>query len=226
MKTTLVKVQNIPLFITESEKSIQINDVIPENIVAIWEYLKADYAGYEVFFSFNSERMGSNQEIPLEFLAEINAILVDDTLNFRLNVEDFKPESGNELEISPLTEAGFAEFAQLHDYCNPDFFWTSKRLRDCLDIWQIHTLKSCEQLTGYVMTMLTKKNFAEIFTIESHNELEFKALLSTACKTAFTGGKAEILYMIEKATLTNHQQAAIDLGFKKTGFYKGFRAVS
>ena len=225
MNTTMVKVEDTELFITEPEKSIQINDLPEDKAEVIWKWILVNYPDYETFFSFNSERMGNNHEIPTEFLAEINAQLVDDALNFSLNVKDFTPGNGDELEIRVLTEAEFAGFAKLHDHCSPNFFWTSKRLQERLDIWQIHTLETDGNLVGYVMTMITNQNFAEIFKIKSNNELEFKALLSTTCQAAFTNGKTEILYMIEKVAPTSHQQVAINLGFKETGFYKGFRAA-
>jgi len=226
MNTTVVKLEDVSLYVTKSEKSIQINDVKQEKIATIWEHLVTEYPDYEVFFSFNSERMGSNQEIPTEFLAEINAQLVDDALNFSLSSKDNVSDHESELEINLLSEAEFAEFAKFHDYYNPDFFWTSKRIQECQDIWQIHILKTYGHLSGYAMTLISDQNFAEIFTIKSNNKLEFKALLSTTCKTAFASGKTGILYMIEKASPASHQQMAKGLGFKETGFYKGFRAVT
>jgi len=222
MKTRIVKFEEVELLVTESEKNIQINDISEEKIAAVWERMLRDYPGYEIFFSFNSERMPAKQEVPIQFLDKINAELVDDTLIFRLKEIDFTPEIENKLEIAPLTEAGFDEFAEFHDHRNPDFFWTSKRIKARLDIWQIHTLNKNKQLMGYAMIMLTKQ-IAEIFTVESDDEFEFKALLSTACETAFTAGKTEVLYMIEKAAPTNYHQIAKDLGFKEVGYYQGFR---
>jgi len=226
MKTTVVKLEGTELLITESEKNIQINDIPEEKVGAVWECMLRDYAGYEIFFCFNSERMLAKQEIPIRFLDEVNAELIDDTLIFRLEVTDFTSEIESNLEIAPLTEVGFDGFATFHDHRNPDFFWTSKRIKARLDIWQIHTLNKKGQLTGYVMTMVGQrhsKQIAEIFTIESDDELEFTALLSRTCQTAFTAGKTEVVYMIEKSAPTNYRQIARDLGFKEAGFYQGFR---
>ena len=226
MKNTIVKIENVELLITESEKYMQINDISEEKIAIVWERISTDYPGYEVFFSFNSERMAVDQKVPVQFLARINAKIVDDTLNFRLKKENFSSEVKKELEIVQLTEADFDEFSQFHDSRNPDFFWTNKRIKERLSIWQIHILKEKGQLSGYVMTMIKQRNLeyqAEIFAIEVNNESEFKTLLSTTCQSAFAIGKTEILYMIEKTAPARYQEIAVEIGFKETGFYQGFR---
>ena len=223
MNTTEIKIADVRLLVTESEKNIQINDIPEEKFEFVWERVVSQYSGYEVFFCFNSERMAKNQKVPVEFLDKIRAKCIDDMLNFKVRTGDFNAASlDGKVEIALLTEVGFDEFATFHDTRNPDMFWTSKRIKKRLDIWQIHTSKKNGRLDGYVMMMSTAKN-TEIFAIESCDDLVFKTLLSTACQNAFTIGKKEVLYMIDTIARASHQQAALEIGFKETGFYQGFQ---
>ena len=189
MKNIVVKIEEVEILITESEKYMQINDIPEEKIAIVWDRILTDYSGYEVFFSFNSERMAADQKIPVQFLAKINAKIVDDTLSFWLKKENFTSATENDLEIVPLTENDFNDFSQLHHSRNPDFYWTTKRIKERSSIWQIHIFKKKGQLSGYVMTMTKQRNLegsAEIFAIEANNESEFKTLLSTTCQSALS----------------------------------------
>jgi len=211
------------LQINEQEKFIQINDISAEALSATWAQLVKDYPGYEVFFSYNSERMADGQVVPVGELAEIGAELVDDMLAFRLRFSNFKPITETNLSITPLDEAGFSTFAEFHDQHYPDIYWTSERIAKRLDIWQIFTLKEDGQITGYTMAMVTPNN-AEIFAIVPADDLSFKTLLATACNQVFTVEKEEVLYMIDRKAATN-QTLAKEVGFEKTGFYQGYRFI-
>jgi len=223
MNSIKIKIADVDVLVTASEKNIQLNDLPTEKFESVWNQVVADYSGYEVFFCFNSERMELGQKVPIEQLTKIKAAIIDDMLNFKLHSDRFTMvELENGLEVELLTETEFAEFATFHDHHNPDMFWTSDRIKKRRNIWQIHTLKKNKQLEGYVMTMITNKN-TEIFAIKADCNATFKALLTTTCQNAFAIGKKEILYMIEKGALTSHQQIAMNLGFKETGFYQGFQ---
>ena len=223
MNTIEITIADVKLFVTETEKNIQINDIPAATFGLVWGHVKAQYPGYEVFFSFNSERMTPNQQVPATQLTEIGVNRIDDMLNFKLQQADFNLNNyQNELEIILLTDATFAEFAAFHDARNPGMYWTSARLQKRPDLWQIHTLTTNGQLTGYVMTMFAPSN-TEIFAIESDDLVTFEALLTTACQNAFTLGRKEVLYMLDATVATSHQQTVKELGFNKTGFYQGFQ---
>jgi len=220
------KIDDIELMITESEKSIQINEV-PENKMAkIWAHLVDEYVGYEVFFCFNSERATGNLEIPIDFLDEMGAERLDDTVIFRLREERFLPSLIGKIGIFPLDETTFSEFASFHDRRHPDFFWTSQRLWERLELWQIHLLYEEKVLIGYVMTLMEQRHvpkMAEIFQVEAADGFRFQSLLETTCEIAFDKGKTEVLYMVEKSDMEMRQEVLRNIGFREVGFYQGFR---
>ena len=207
--------------IHEQEKFIQINDITGDELVANWEQLVKNHPSYEVFFSYNNERMANDPVIPITELTEIGAKLVDDMLIFRLRFSNLKSIAKTNSNVALLTEAEFSEFAEFHGKQHPDIYWTSERIAKRPDIWQIFTLKEDGQITGYAMTMLTPSN-AEIFSIVSTDDFSFKTLLATACNHVFTVEKEDVLYMIDRTDSIN-QALAVDLGFEETGFYQGFR---
>ena len=221
METVKINENGVDIFVTEAENYIQINDLIEKQAESTWEYLLANYPSFDLFFSFNSERMKRSEAIPTQFLAEINAELVDDTLNFTLKAEDLNDKNSNNLETTRLTEAEFDTFAKFHDAKNPNIYWTSKRIKARFDLWQIQISKKGNQINGYSMLMITEK-IAEIFTIYAENELIFEALLQESCKNAFAESSPEILYLIDRVEI-KQQQCARKLGFKETGFYRGYQ---
>jgi len=216
-------IKNIRLYVTESEKNLQINDITATELESIWGDVCDAYPNFEIFFSFNSERMTSSQTIPYGLLENLKMEKIDDMVNFKLSKANFTGLSDFELDISLLTEDNFDEFAAFHDSRNGDMFWTSTRIGKKFDIWRIHILKKCGATTGYSMMMATEKN-TEIFAVVADVESEKQAILQVACKNIFAEGRNEVLFMID-ANDEALQEIARVIGFKQTGFYQGFRGI-
>jgi len=75
-----------------------------------------------------------------------------------------------------------------------------------------------EEITDYVVI---KRSAAEIFCIPSNDVVKAKALLVAAALLAFGDGNDNMLYMIDESEVSC-MEAAMELGFKKCGFYKGY----
>ena len=209
------------LNIIEEEKYIQINDMTAQELVETWSQLVTNYRGYDVFFSYNNERMAVGQVVPTAELAEIGAELVDDMFAFKLRFDNLKLITKTTADVILLDETNFAEFAEFHDARHPSMYWTSARIKDRLDLWQIHILKTDGRIAGYVMTMMAP-TMAEVFVVVAEDETSFKNLLIASCNQVFSMDKKEILYMIDKTDVVK-QSYVLELGFEKTGFYQGFR---
>ena len=221
METKDEYIKNIRLLVTQSENNIQINDISETELESIWDELCATYPNFEIFFCFNSERMMPNQTIPYDLLKNLNMEKIDDMLNFKLR--NCIPSKNSDSDISLLTEDTFDEFANFHDSRNSGMFWTSARIRQKLDIWRIHILKSCGVITGYSMMMTTDKN-TEIFAIIADNDLEKQAIIQATCNDIFSEGRGEVLFMIDADDVVL-QKIAKNIGFKQTGFYQGFQGI-
>ena len=210
-----IQVCGIDVFIEESESYLQINDIAPSMMRQVREALAAKYPGFELWLCFH------NSTPPDEEVSAIGAELLDDSIDMRISRQDFTA-CGTHANISLLKLEDFDAFAALHDQLiDPDFYWTSPLLRADWDIWLIHVLRDGDEIIGYALTMIPKtRDYGEVFAIEAPNSDLKKALLASACAGAFEAGKNQVVYM---ADTPEEQSWADGLGFRVTGYYKGYR---
>ncbi|MCL1935004.1 MAG: hypothetical protein FWF57_01285 [Defluviitaleaceae bacterium] len=198
----------------KEEKYLQIDDATEDEIKDIWKGILFANSGFEVFFTYNSER--KQIKVPYEYLKEIGTTMVDDTVIYKLKSKDFKPTNILPYTAELVDYINFTEFANIHDKKHPNMYWTSERIRQRLNLFEIYILRIENEITGYIITMLGK-TYNEVMICDAVYTDDFKILIETICKE-----KNEVIYMIDVkerdrfATLEN-------MGFKMTGVYTGFK---
>jgi len=209
-----VKINEIEVFVEESERYLQINDISRDNLTKLWKPLAEKYPGYEVNLCFR------NVPVPKNALAAIGAEVLEDCISMQVTPQDFTP-CGN-AEITLLEKSDFDEFAALHDTL-PDMYWTSRRLWEKWDNWRILAIHNNGKITGYTMICLAIRNDAmgEIYAVEGDNQTQREALFSAAARCAFESGKTVAFRVVERDNLCE-KAAALAVGFREVGFYIGY----
>ncbi|MCL2171994.1 MAG: hypothetical protein FWB71_07520 [Defluviitaleaceae bacterium] len=204
--------------ISEAERYAQINDPADNRLEAILGNLGELYPGFTVDICYH------NQEHPAEIISRLGAQIIDDSIEMRLEIDNFKPDIG-EAFLMPSTM--WFDFAAIHDARHPDMYWTSRRIAAHRGFWDIFVTRennSDEQnppISGYLLAANTTH---EIFCVASNSPAESRHLLTAAVRHAFNSGASQVLRMVERAD-TAEQTAARALGFTEHGYYRGFRLV-
>lgn len=207
-----ISIDGIEIFVEDTDHYLQTNDICGTDIKRIWEQIETDYKNYDKWFCYH------NLEIPYECLRELGAVLADDNIEMRLTADNFI--CYETLEVERITDESFDDFAYYHDSCNPGMYWTSERIKRDLSRWCIFTLRSANQIEGYILLSIGDTVQSEIFCVEAPNKTQSEALISSTVKYAFDNGRHEVLFMADADTI-NHE-AALSVGFTVTGFYKSY----
>jgi len=227
----------VELLLEPAENYLQVNDVTEDDLRGIWPHLLEKFPGNEAFFCFR------NVPIPMEYLTKIGGVLLDDNIELRLSVSDFEKHAeiggiangtatdGTETHnIAVITPENFDAFAKAHDTNNPDMYWTSRRIRERMDVWRIFACANKGIITDYIMVMhplnevLEPHSVSEIFCCQSKDTAKAKALLTAAALSSFANGVDEILYMIDKDEEIC-KNATVSIGFRECGFYQGYKVI-
>lgn len=209
-----INIGGVEVLVEDIDHYLQINDICGTDLSRIWEQVKTDYASYDKWICYH------NSEIPFVVLDEINAVLEDDCIETRLIYDELNyPEKLDIARIERVTEEGFDEFATYHGECNPDMYWTSERIRRDLSRWGIFSLRTINEITGYILLGMRHPVEAEIFCVDAPDSVQYEALIAFAAKFAFDNGRKEVLYMTDNPV---SHGAALSIGFAVTGFYKGY----
>lgn len=184
------------------------------------DYLRANYSNYEMHFGYPREN-----EAAINFLKVINAELIESSLTMELKKDDFVRSSPCS-QVIPLEKEHYDEYKAFHDKHYLDFYWTSERVFENLDIWKIYIIKEKEKIVGGIFIKVFKDTQAEIFGIAidkeyEHQDLELK-LLSESLYHIFTQGKQSILYFIEEDAV-DELKAALKTGFKQVDNYNCYK---
>ena len=200
----------------ESENHIQINDLTITDLKAnpnFWRDLQDKYANCEIDFCCHNLK---NCEIPVEFMREINANLLESCVETRLTRENFTPVHG--LELTLVTYENISIFTELHDKTNPEMFWTGKKISRDLSQWRIYMREN-----SYILMSLWG-DISEIFALEIQDEFIGAVLLSAAAEFAFESDKKSVLFMIDDGAIIQ-VKAAQSAGFTKCGKYIAYRGI-
>jgi len=208
-----VRIAGVEVLVNDNERYLQVNDVCVLNEI-FWQAIKTRYQSYEIHFCYHTT------DVPIAFLKEINAKLVDDCVEMRLSIGEVVAPDVN--GIQQVTDANFNEFACLHEKCNTNIFWTSERVKSDLSRWGLFIAKCDNLVNGYIMIALWDSALAEIFCLEASTVDQGEALISSAVNKAINAGKTEVLYMVDKDSI--YKESAELAGFKETGIYQGFMA--
>jgi len=213
MKPTIAGIEIAVL--DETERYIQINDKNESELRNLWPHIAPNYPGFEVTFCFR------NCEVPMGFVNEIGARLLDDCIEMRVpSVEIALPPLPL---LTQVTEENFDTFAAYHDVkILPDFYWTSKRIKQKLGNWCIFMSQVGGQINGYIMATMRPWE-AEIYCIDTPDIATGKTLASAIIAEAFKAGIPEILYMVDYDS--REKEIALELGFSIKGYYKGYTIV-
>jgi len=222
-----ITIKGVEIFLDAPEKYIQINDISGDDLTEVHTALAEQYPGYELTLCFR------DVPIPEKALAAIGADVLEDCHAMKVTPQEFTPKDCGEIVLLDLSDLlnneAFAEFAALHDRINPapDMFWSSQRILKRRDIWRILVLREEGKITGYTMIMMALRNNAglgEIFCVEADTAPYREALFSAAVRCAFENGKTTVLRMVECDDI-NEKEAALAVGFRITGHYRGYTAV-
>jgi len=218
-----ISINGVDVFLEESEKSLQINNINEKDINNIWETLIKSYPRHKIDFCFK------DVPLPMDKLSQINATILDDCINMNLAPEDYKACDNHHVLL--LAEEDFEIFANFYDSCEMDMDWSSRQIKKRLDIWRIFVTKVNGEISGYITLMIPLKDanlnvlfYGEIFAVNANSPDNHKALISAAAKYSFESRKREVVYMVDICD-TKACDAALAVGFKTVGFYKSYRAV-
>lgn len=203
------------LHVWKTEKHIQVNEFNADSINAFytfWKDLQDKYMGFTIDFCYH------NCSVPVDFMLEINAKVLESCIETRLNKELFTPVYDYELTL--ITNENFAEFAVLHDNTNPlsSMYWTSERIKKDLSRWVIYIYRN-----NYVLMNLGG-NVSEIYAIKTTDKNIGKALISKASEYAFKAGKTGVLQMVEDDALTELEMTQ-SVGFVPCGKYICYQSI-
>ena len=203
------------ILLWEQNKHVQINDYHEDNIEVFrlfWSDLQNKHRGFTVDFCYH------NCYVPVDFMTEINADVLESCIETRLSSEIFIPINNNDYVI--ITADNFEEFAKVHDDVHPpdgDMYWTSERIAEDLSKWLIYMNGD-----NYVLMHLGD-GIAEIYTYNVLEKSVGTALISKAAERAFNIGKTGVLCMVD-----DDRQGEIDMlrkvGFTACGTYVAYRA--
>jgi len=219
-----IPINNTDVFLEESDKSLQINNIHESYFDGVWEALTDKFPGYRIDFCFK------DVALPLDKLSKINARIIDDCVNMNLKPEDYNASDSNHVNL--LTDEDFDEFANLYDSLETDdMFWTSELIKKRADIWRIFIIKTNGKISDYITLKVPFKDaklndlfYGEIFTIRANTPDNQKTLIDATAKCTFENGKREVIYMVDYDD-TQSRDIALMAGFKEVGFYKGYTAV-
>ena len=202
------------LLVWEADKHIQANEFRvddAEGFRSFWRDLQDKYMGFKIDFCYH------NCDVPTEYMAEIDARLLESCIETRLSPDKFSPALG-EYMLTPVTEENYADFAALHDRVDPDMYWTSERLIKDISRWLIYLYED-----GYVLLNLYS-DIAEIFALEATDRNIRTALLSQASQYAFEAGKSGVLYMVDDDADVELEMVQ-SIGFAICGKYIAYQAT-
>ncbi|MGL5749199.1 MAG: hypothetical protein ACRCXT_01635, partial [Paraclostridium sp.] len=103
-------------------------------------------------------------------------------------------------EVIPLKEEDYKEYSLFHDKHNPNIWWTSERIFEKIDIWNIYIIRKLDKIAGSIFIKLINEKEAEVFGISidekyKNDNFELK-LLCEGVHNVFEQGKEEILYFV------------------------------
>ena len=203
---------HMKLIVTEDAKHLQVNEFYaddPGDLRDIWQKLREKYLGYEIDFCYH------NCHVPVEFMSEIGAEVLESCLETRLFQDNIISVNG--LELTTVTESNFDMFATLHDKLE-GMFWTSERIKRDLSLWLIYMHNE-----NYVLMRLGNET-AEIYALEAADQHIREALLSQAAEYAFKLKKENLLYMIDEDAASELEMVQ-SLGFAVCGKYIAYQTI-
>lgn len=218
-------INGIELLVGREENYLQVNDAPEEGLSSILTHLSENYPGFQAMFCYH------NTTAPAEFLDKIGAELLDDATQMCLTQSELgyalKQDSSiipsnddKSFDIQLVDQTNFDAFAAFHDASNPDMYWTSRRIREKIEMWRIHIYLHENEIAGYIMLM----NDFEIFCVAASENIHSKRLMAVATADAFARGGEQVLCMIAKSDEIN-LVAAKEIGFAECGFYQGYQMV-
>lgn len=183
------------------------------------DYLKVNYSGYEIDFGYPLENKDA-----INFLEGINAQPMDSSITMSLKKDDFVRTS-NYSEVVPLGSDYYSEYAIFHDKHNPNIYWTSERIFEKLDIWNIYIIRKEEKIVGSTFIKI-KENVVEVFGVSidkeyKHQGLELK-LLSESISDILKQWNEDILYFIDDNEI-DELNATLNIGFKQIDTYRSYK---
>lgn len=178
----------INFFFNESEKYLQTTGVYissnyNEVMDALMVMLKSKYPNYRALFGFPKENKNANN-----YFIENGYECIDSCLDMRLSTVNFKGTKQNN-NIFKICKSDFDSYAPFHDKYFQGIYWTSNRLKEALDDWNIFVYIQNGTIEGSIFITTCDENTIEIFGLAVSDKYKKKGveeiLLSQALEELF-----------------------------------------
>lgn len=197
------------------------NDVMDDFI----KKLKEDYPGYRALLGFPKENKNANN-----YLSSKSYKCLDSDTDMRLNPSDFKP-ANKTCNIIKITEETFDEYSKFHDKYFDGAYWTSSKVKESFNMWNIFCYKIENNIEGGLfMRKYEKDNSIEIMGLDFSKEYNTKeniaSIVSYALKYCFKNlvPVSQAIFFIEDKD-TEQMEAAKELGFKYFSSYRCYEIM-
>ncbi len=209
------------LFVESKEKYAQSNGFFIDGdykIIAdeFMKYIEDNYKDYELYVGLPPE----NEEGTRYFIGK-GFECIESSIKTLLLKDDFIYSEPSD-DIENLDDSEFDIYAQFHDKYATDIYWTSERIKQSRNIWDIYVLKDNNQIVGSIFIKLYDDS-AEIFGLfldDKYKSHELNLLLKSV-NEVLNKGKNEIQYFIEE-DLKLQLETAQKIGFRPIDNYRSY----
>lgn len=188
-----------------------INTGTKQALSELLAFLEEKFPGYELCFGFPK---GNTEAV--EFLQENGFTCVDDSHNNSFFFERYEPQEESKAVVK-ITKKNFEDFRLIYSQAEENCYWTSDRILEHMDFWNIYVYYEKEQPVGSILYNGTE--YLEIFAVEflggTYRRDVFKELLVAALNAGKAAGAKYLTFICEEKML----EALQELGFVYVGPY-------
>lgn len=183
------------------------------------DYIKAHYPGFELYIGYPIEN-----QVAISYLENIQAELLDACVTMKLQKANFNHMTPRH-EVVPLPSERYEEYAIFHDTHNPTMYWTSTRIFNRLDLWNIYVIIEQNNIVGSLLIKEVGID-PEIFALSIDEAylgqgLELD-LLSASMDDCFSETIEHVLFFVDEDDLTQIE-ATLKVGFKQIDTYRCYK---
>lgn len=205
----------LSLLVVQKEKYLELLGVFAEfNFQEVtkkfYVHLKSKYSGYQFDASFPQENIEG-----IQFMESIHAKCLGFDIELTLSKDDFVKKCSTD-SIVPLSKEYYEQFKILHDENFTNVYWTSKRIINALDKFDIFLILKNRAVIGSIVISKSGGKKEVIYFIETTKEYRrlgyAKKLLTKALEHLFQKGTTKVMLLVER-----ENEPALNL-YKSLGF--------
>lgn len=191
--------------------SCNINAGTKQALGELVAYLEENFIGYEWYFGFSK-----NNKEAVEFLQNNGFSCIEDDYDTNIDFTNYelREENSNVLRI---TKENFEDFRSIHSLDEENTYWTSERICENLDEWELYAYYEDNAPVG-VLFFMGDEEYLEIYGIEYKGRIYREDIFTALMITALNEGKRRgIKYMTYFCA--DELEAVQKLGFHYVGAY-------